>query len=191
MNNEQEAKEVSAATEKPLTSSVETPEEPIFNYEIPTEEELNPDDLDDEQKLLQELQPPGIDSYVPFAEPAEKPRKGSKKYNPDEKWINKKTAEAKDDSAEEDAEQQDALLQFIFENLFKDFADQYNAQRSQSNSNNKEEDTSVLVLNQGEYIPNPQRRIDEESDNERLLFQVQGHQGGPKSYKFGFDTGKK
>lgn len=184
-------------TEAPSSSSNESaPEGTIFNYEIPTEDELSPGyELDEEQKRLQELQPPAIDSYVPFAvqevdeeEPKEqkKPKKGGKKYNAEEKWINKKQpTEAKESSSSENnGDRQYDLLDFIIENLFHGIADQYNAQR-RANDN-----TEVLVLNKGEYVPNPQRRVDEESENERVLFQIHGL-GGPKSYKFGFDTGKK
>lgn len=183
MNNE-------ATTEPAKTSAESLPEGTQFNYEVPTEEELNPAALDDEEKLMQELQPPAIDSYVPFnveavAAAEEKPRKGGKKYNKEAKWINKNPAVAKDVSSVEDEDRQYALLDFIIENLFQGIADQYNAQRRDLNA----DDGEVLVLNKGEYMPSPQRRNDEEA--ERILFQIQGHQGGAESYKFGYDTGKK
>lgn len=182
VNNEE------SVTPEKEESSSEAPQGTIFNYEVPTEEELNPADLDDEQKQLTELLPPAIDSYVPFRvdEPAEKPRKGGKKYNKEEKWINKNPA-AKDASDEDNEERQYALLDFIIENLFQGIADQYNAQRRDLNA----EDGGVLVLNKGEYIPNAQRRIDDSAEEEQVVFQIHGHQGGANSYKFGFDTGKK
>lgn len=182
-----------------------TPEAPAFNYEVPTEDDFNPIDLDSEERKLTELQPPAVDSYVPFrvideaeeeedvVEPeqkkdAQKPRKGGKKkYNPEEKWINKNAVAQDADaasSAEDTEERQYALLDFIIENLFAGIADQYNVQRRSQNDE--------LVLNKGEYIPSAQRRIDESADDaEQVVFQVQGHQGGANSYKFGFDTGKK
>lgn len=197
--NQESTERAELSTEAPSadSSNESAPEGTIFNYEIPTEDELSPGyELDEEQKRLQELQPPAIDSYVPFAvqevdeeepEPKEqkKPKKGGKKYNAEEKWINKKQpTEAKDSSSEDNGDRQYDLLDFIIENLFHGIADQYNAQRRAN------ENTEVLVLNKGEYVPNPQRRVDEEAENERVLFQIHGHLGGPKSYKFGFDTGK-
>lgn len=187
-----------AAEEEPTkdeATSSEVPEGTIFNYEIPTEDELNPTDLDDEQKLLQELQPPAIDSYVPFRveEPAEKPRKGGKKYNKEEKWINKNPAGGARDasSLEDNEERQYALLDFIIENLFLGIADQYNAQRRGLEAP-RADDGLVLSLNKGEYIPSAQRRSAAEADDdEQVVFQIHGHQGGEKSYKFGFDSGKK
>lgn len=185
----------SAAAEPTKESTESLPEGTIFNYEAPTEDELSPADLDEEEKRLQELLPPAIDSYVPFrvdAVPTEKPRKGGKKYNKEEKWINKhpSSVAGKDVSGETNEERQYALLDFIIENLFAGIADQYTAQRRDLNGDEGQE---VLVLNKGEYMPSPQRRNDEAAagDEERILFQIHGHQGGANSYKFGFDTGKK
>lgn len=196
-NSDAAAEEDSNTTETPdlaavESSSSEQPEGTIFNYEIPTEEELNPSGLDEEQKKLQVLQPPAIDSEMTFYAKTEKPRKGGKKYNPDEKWINKNQA-PKESSEEDNEERQYALLDFIIENLFLGIADQYN--QNQQPRTVVEETDDDLALNQGEYIPNPNRRSDDDvpisPENERVVFQIHGHLGGPKSYKFGFDTGKK
>lgn len=190
-NNEEAAAATTTATApQESSSSAEVPQGTIFNYEVPTEEELNPADLDDEERQLTELQPPAIDSYVPFRvdEPVEKPRKGGKKYNKEEKWINKNAAAGpKESSAEDNEERQYALLDFIIENLFLGIADQYNSQRRGLNA----DDGQVLVLNKGEYIPSPQRRIDESAEDEPIVFEMHGQQQqGGKGFKFGFDSGK-
>lgn len=184
---------VTTTEESTASSEQELPEGTIFNYEIPTEEELNPDGLDEEQKQLQVLQPPAIDSANTFYAKTEKPRKGGKKYNPEEKWINKNQA-PKENSDEDVEERQYALLDFIIENLFLGIADQFNQNQPRVATAADDDSEADLSLNQGEYIPNPHRRSDDvplNPENERVVFQIHGHLGGPKSYKFGFDTGKK
>lgn len=143
-----------------------------LSYAVPKESsELEVDDLDEEQKKLLELQPPSIDSYVPFRvdeEPEEKPRKGGKKkYNPDEKWINKNPVAEKDASAEDNAERQYALLDFIIQNLFLGLAEPRALQQPIP--------VHHLVLNKGEYIPSPQRRV-EDSKEEEVIFQIRGRE---------------
>lgn len=173
----------------------------MFNYEIPTEDELNPPELTDDEKLLTELQPPAIDRDSTFYEKPVKPKKGTKKYNPDDKWLNKKnpdselaTALADDDAAAMAADSK-SLLDFIIERLFVGLADQMFSARA----NNGEDEVAAVpfALNLGEFVPNAQRRIDEGAATEaedgddaapRVLFQIHGHLGTPKSYKFGFDT---
>lgn len=128
--------------------STEDSAKETLTYGIPTEEELNIpyDSSDDELIKLQELQPPGVDSYIPFDEKAAaKPRKGGKKYNPEEKLINKAPEDAKKTTPEDQQLGFDSL-DFIIRTLFQGLAKEYNIR---SRSVNDE----TIVLNKGEYIP--------------------------------------
>ena len=126
-------------------------------YEVPTEDEADIVQLDEEYKKLLELQPPGIDSYVPFAEvqvpsvETVKPRKGGKKYNPEEKWINKNN-QANESGVQtgRDGTHQYDWLDLIIENLFQGIVEE----SSQGAAPNNAGESRTLVLNKGEYIPN-------------------------------------
>lgn len=155
----------------------------VFNYEAPTEDELNDDSLDEESKLLQEMRPPQVSNEPNYYEKPIKPKKGTKKYNPDEKWINKKKGEEEDDAQEvdfrSDEEKLTPLDYFLANIMFEFFAPLVR---------NAGENEGKLSLNTGEIAPVAAQSRSDES-NDRIEYQVHG-QDGPQSYKFGFDTGK-
>lgn len=143
----------------------------------------------EETNFLRKLQPPPISSEPSYW--GEKPRKFSKKYSSLEKHINLKNKnEEKIDSYQ--PQQNEGYFYDDFDYslddkyVVPDSDKQHHEQELLSDSSKNVPVSVVDTLNSGEVLP---RLSGAENKDDRVEYQMHGFDG-PKSYKFGYDTGK-
>ncbi|XP_055689809.1 uncharacterized protein LOC129793661 isoform X2 [Lutzomyia longipalpis] len=174
-----------------LQEQLQQPQEFLFSYRIPTQEELAVP-LDAEAVALQQMLPP---PQVPN-EPnyyAMKPRKGSKKYQPSQKQIHLRNPPLSPIVVEdEDPIRHD----YPFEDVNYDLGEQFylpegptheEVATTEAAAAAQAEPAQHRELNTGETYSAIRRKTEPQED--RVEFQMHGH-AGPKSYKFGYDTAK-
>lgn len=152
---------------------------------------------DPKDLYLQEMQPPPVVQEPNYY--AEKPRKGTKKYSPNRKHVNYKSADKTEKSKKTESFPVKDYSYEDYVNLGS--ATNYYAQRADIPE--PQASTKLLRqddLNTGEYFPEKNERNAEAQvssgekpqyaeKDERVNFQMHGF-NGPNSYKFGYDTGK-
>lgn len=166
------------------TSDFYTPD-----YQKKDDSEENIEAESEETNFLRKLQPPAISNEPSYW--GEKPRKFSKKYSSTEKLINLKN---------KNEDKFDSYLPQVNDGYFYDdfdysLDDKYvvpdSVKQEQEEELVKESSKNVPVsvvdtLNSGEVLPSLSGA---ENKDDRVEFQMHGFDG-PKSYKFGYDTGK-
>ncbi|XP_059620220.1 uncharacterized protein LOC132264141 isoform X2 [Phlebotomus argentipes] len=169
-----------------LQEQLQQPQEFLFSYHIPTQEELNVP-VDPEAAALQQMLPP-VQSNEPNYY-AMKPRKG-KKYQPSQKQIHIRNPTLSPIVVEED----DSLRQdYPFEDVNYDLGEQFYLPEARNQDAVVVESADYAQpkeLNTGETYSAIRRKTEpQERAEDRVEFQMHGH-AGPKSYKFGYDTAK-
>ncbi|GAB0093190.1 uncharacterized protein DMENIID0001_082660 [Sergentomyia squamirostris] len=166
------------------------PQEFLYSYHIPTPEELNAAQVDAEAAALQQMLPPQVSSEPNYY--AMKPRKGTKKYQPNQKQIHLRNSPQVNQG-----EDLPTKSDYDFEDVNYDLGEQFYLPESGNH-----EAVAVAVetpdypqareLNTGETYSAIRRKTEPQTvaaSEDRVEFQMHGH-AGPKSYKFGYDTGK-
>lgn len=145
----------------------------------------------EETNFLRNLQPPAISNEPNYW--GEKPRKFSKKYSSTEKLINLKNKS--DDQDKFDSYEPQQNQGYFYDDFDYSLDDKYVVPDSVKQEQEEEliKDSSKMVpvsvvdtLNSGEVLP---RLSGTDNKDDRVEFQMHGFDG-PKSYKFGYDTGK-
>ena len=143
--------------------------------------------LDKKSEFLQNEQPPPESNEPNYY--IEKPIKTLKKYSSKIKSVNIKPSSDKI-IEKESKKVADDDYSYVFGDGYDILEKYYVPDMSQSELTFPvvNEGVSTSDLNTGEVNTNPQRRSDN-LKNQRVEFQMHGFKG-PKSYKFGYDTGK-
>lgn len=166
------------------TSDFYTPD-----YQKKEDSEENIEAESEETNFLRNLQPPTISNEPNYW--GEKPRKFSKKYSSTEKLINLKN-KSKDKVDTDQSQLSDGYFYDDFDYSLDDkYAVPDSVQQGQEeillNDSSKNVPVTVVDrLNSGEIL---HRLSGAENKDDRVEYQMHGFDG-PKSYKFGYDTGK-
>ncbi|XP_055707868.1 uncharacterized protein LOC129804534 isoform X2 [Phlebotomus papatasi] len=170
-----------------LQEQLQQPQEFLFSYRIPSQDELSAP-VDPEAAALQQMLPPQVSNEPNYY--TMKPRKGTKKYQPEQKQVHLRNPPQNPIVVEDE---KPLRHDYPFEDVNYDLGEQFylpeagNPEAVVVESPNQ---TQPKELNTGETYSAIRRKTEpQEAVQDRVEFQMHGH-AGPKSYKFGYDTAK-